>query len=196
MRHTLTIGLTDHSHYNHISYTASITARCSKVNYCVTNLTTMCYIQVLDKDDRFIIEMEGERYNVYFYPYSKIEVESFVFMIEKQMLEAKLPVKVKLADTHLLSFEYSKPFKIIDMIYNLQLLYGAYNCTFPMEAEEVGKNKYVLSFASVGYMLSTPILYLLSNNGRMNFSNKGSSGIVMRINNSFSSGFPIVANNG
>ena len=91
-------------------------------------------------------------------------------------------------------------YRIKQMSYNCTLLTGFYNTTFPVEAkldEEAGL--YVITANSVGFNISTPILYLVSNIGMQSYrSNKDElrgARIVMRINNSFIVDCPIVVNN-
>lgn len=195
MRHTITLSSINPDEYNIIRFTAPITASTKLVNYCVNNLTTMCNIQVLEDTDYIELMVNEEVKKVYFYPYSNIDVNSWVFMVAKQFEENNIKIDASLTDTGILSFRSNNPFIVKDMTYNVKMLSGAYHNQFPMEAKEKDKT-FVVTFHSVGFFLSTPILYLLSNNGSMNFSNLGSSSIAMRLNNSFSHGFPIVHNNG
>ena len=92
-------------------------------------------------------------------------------------------------------------FTIENATYNVCLLCGFYNMKLPLYADyDEDNNIYFVQANSVGYCLSTPILYLVSNVGMQSYRNANSeqisgSKIVMRLNNSFTAGFPIVVNN-
>ena len=95
------------------------------------------------------------------------------------------------------------------MSYNVSLILGFYNTMFPIESvleEEEGLQ--CIKANSVGFTLSTPILYLTSNVATQNYQLTKSSTysrnsknelrgskIVMRINSSFSTDTPITAGN-
>ena len=68
---------------------------------------------------------------------------------------------------------------------------------------ELKVEKNVITSDTVGYMLSTPILYLLTNIGNHVFFNEMHNSkrlqcgtVCMCLNNSFSSSFPIIASQG
>ena len=90
----------------------------------------------------------------------------------------------------------NKLFSVSDASYNMKLVIGLYNTTLPVESSEDG----VYVVQSVGYTLSTPILYLLCNAGAEWYqaTEEGctSGRIVMRLNNSYSANYPIIATNG
>ena len=103
-------------------------------------------------------------------------------------------------------------FRIVDMSYNVKLITGFYNTDFPIQSkkgvDEKGKDIYYINAKSIGFTMSTPILYLTSNIGvqsyRTNLDNKldnsqsyglRGSKIVLRINNSFVSEAPVIVNN-
>ncbi|KAI5490048.1 hypothetical protein TVAGG3_0991400 [Trichomonas vaginalis G3] len=84
------------------------------------------------------------------------------------------------------------------MSYNAKLISGFYNQTFPIEAEW-NNGYYIVKGLSVPLTLSTPILYIVSNLGSKCYSNVDRNyydqKILMRINNTFSAGLPIVHSN-
>jgi hypothetical protein len=101
-----------------------------------------------------------------------------------------------------LTFVGGVPFKIRDMSYNIKLLTGfySYDVMFPLNCYAVADelNKYAITATSVGYLMSTPVLYLLSSLGSSSYINKHGSeitgvNIFAKINNTFSPRFPITS---
>jgi hypothetical protein len=94
----------------------------------------------------------------------------------------------------LLMKSLSRDFTITDMSYNMKQITGFFNTVLPIQSE---KNSILA--ASIGFHLSTPILYLISNLGSRCFVHKARTAtdnrVVMRIINSFSANFPIISNN-
>ena len=103
-------------------------------------------------------------------------------------------------------------FRILDISYNFRLLLGMYNKLGPLNdwyyetTEERTTEKdnvkttekvYLYKSDSIGYYLSTPVLYLIANVGEQCFrTTEGgkvrSNRVVMKINNSFSSGCAMI----
>jgi hypothetical protein len=75
----------------------------------------------------------------------------------------------------------------------MKLITGLYNTEFPILGHGL------IKIQSVGFYLSTPILYLISNLGASCYQNierkSCDQKVVMRIINSFSANLPIIANN-
>jgi hypothetical protein len=91
---------------------------------------------------------------------------------------------------------------IDDASYNVRLLMGVH----PFDKLELSEEWYegyvtTLTIPTVGFMLSTPVLYLTCNIGQKTYMNNQrskytqNSKIVMRLNNSFSANYPIIAGN-
>ena len=207
-----TVCSTDPSNYNRINcnLTAPITQYSAMT---VTCLTTNCCIVVLSKDDSITINdvkylMQDD--------YTDINLDTFVVLFNQIINESK--VKVSLDNANRLTFISGTDFIINDMSYNMQMVTGFYNTKLPIKAaltevleeipdpNESGKtikdivDRYVIKSDSVGFALSTPVLYLISNIGVQSYRNVNDnhlSGakIVMRLNNSFMSSSPIIMNN-
>ena len=91
-------------------------------------------------------------------------------------------------------------FTINSASYNILQVTGLFDMKLPLKSvKNTENNKYEILAKSVGNILSTPILYLLSNIVKSSYRNLNDkmniSRIVLRINNSFSANFPIVVNN-
>ena len=218
-----TVCSTDPSNYNRINcnLTAPITQYSAMT---VTCLTTNCCIVVLSKDDSITINdvkylMQDD--------YTDINLDTFAVLLNQIINESK--VKVSLDNANRLTFISGTDFIINDMSYNMQMITGFYNAKLPIKAvltevleeipdpNESGKtikdivDRYVIKSDSVGFALSTPVLYLISNIGVQSYRNINNSlnsdhfmihdnhlsgaKIVMRLNNSFMSSSPIIMNN-
>jgi len=203
-----TLASTDDKSYNRVdsSLTGPVTRRAKVV---VTSLTTNCNIIVLNTDDWIIID--GKRY--YFTDdYTDLNSTSFKTILNTVIDSSGVITSVDNAGR--IVFKSHNAFVISDCSYNVMLLTGLYSSTFPIASDvydtasssEYG-NKLVAG--SVGYFLSTSILYLVSNVGNQSYRPAGrltttmndesaliSSRIVLRINNAFSASYPIVVSNG
>ena len=76
-----------------------------------------------------------------------------------------------------------------------------YNIDFPI-ISTFNDDNYVYNIQAVGYYLSTPVLYLLSNLGGVNYFNRSdetykidANSISMRMLNSFTASMPIISSN-
>jgi hypothetical protein len=94
----------------------------------------------------------------------------------------------------LLFKKLDREFSITDMSYNMKQITGFFNTEFPLKSDSG-----VILAPSIGFHLSTPILYLISNLGSRCFVHKARTSsdnrVVMRLTNSFSANFPIISNN-
>jgi hypothetical protein len=79
--------------------------------------------------------------------------------------------------------------------YNVGMIMGLYNSTPPISTSTGS-----IKIKSVGFTLSTPVLYLMSNLGFNSYKNTQnnftSNRILMRLNNSYTSEQPIICTNG
>jgi len=199
-----TIASTDEKHYNRIdTYLQGTTTRYAKC--VVTSLTTNCNILVLNKSDYISINNQSYPFSD---DYTDLNMTSFCTLLNDVI--AKSGVTAFNDKAGRLVFTSTEMFTISSCSYNVMLLTGLYSTTFPVLAEFANES-YSVTVNSVGYYLSTPVLYLLSNignrsyrpAGRSSFSMTGndfnylsSSRIVLRLNNSFSANYPIIVNNG
>lgn len=92
--------------------------------------------------------------------------------------------------------------RIVDMSYNIRLMTGFYNTSFPIESiYDEESDKHIITANSNGFSMSTPILYLISNVGIQSYKTVSDTDIcgakiVMRVNNSYIVDTPISIPNG
>lgn len=189
-----TVCSTNPEHYNRINcnLTAPITRYASLT---VTCLTANADIVVLNEDD--YITINGKRYSLKT-DYSNLNSETLATLLNNLFYENELSVNVRIDESRRFVFSSINSFTINTMTYNYQLITGFYNSFFPIYADF--NESYFIKANSVGFSLSTPVLYLLSNVGTISYRNVNESElsgskIVMRINNSFSANYPIIINN-
>lgn len=162
----------------------------SYCNFTVTNLTTKCSIVVLEKGDWIKIN------DVIYYNQTEYTDLSSVTVCEVlNTLIADSGVQTENDSCYRIVFTSNSNFVINDASYNFKQLLGLYDTVLPVSSVN---NEYTAS--SIGNYISTPILYLVSNIGtacyrnyEVNYQNQK---ILMRINNTFSSNFPITNSNG
>ena len=214
-----TINSTDKDHYNRIS--ANLEGPNTEYSvFQVTELTARCSILILTSQDYFTINSKQ-----YFFStdYSDLNNETFVTLVDDLIANDGYYCELDSAyRVHLLA---ENEFELSDMTYNCRLLFGLHDIKLPLISKENDNLKpieitYVdddgevktktidvkqeVVVESVGFTLSTPVLYLLSNVGAKTFRNKlddtdktymSTLRTAMRINNSFSANFPIVSGN-
>ena len=194
-----TVCSTDEERYNRIN--CNLTAPITKyANMTVTCLTTNCNIVVLNENDYIMIN--GEQFSLN-RDYTNLNSLTFVTLLNKKfdnVTDKKYYAGID--DAGRFSLLSNKRFRIDRMTYNFKLLTGFYNIqSFPIYADYDGDtNLYFIKAESVGFTLSTPVLYLVSNVGMQSYRNVNQNNltgakIVMRLNNSFSSSSPIIVNN-
>ena len=191
-----TVQSHDHEHYNRViaKLPTPITQYSS---FIVSSLTANCDIVVLDKDD--YIQINGVQYSLN-RDFTSLNGESLAALMTTLFNEQNTNINMTIDSAGRCVFTSAQKFVIERMTYNFTLLTGFYNTTFPIYSD-YNDNEYNIISNSVGFNLSTPILYLLSNVGNQSYHNINETDmsgqrIVMRLNNSFSSSFPIVVNNG
>ena len=198
-----TVCSTDPSRYSRIL--CNLTAPVTKYSeLTVTCLTANCDIMVLSPDDYITIRIakspeEIDDIETHFdQSYSNLNCDTLAVKLN-DLLEPS--IKCFTDETSRLTFTSSREFTIKDMSYNSKLITGFYNSTFPIESTfNENLNAFVITADSVGFMLSTPVLYLVSNVGMQSYRNANNEDlcgakIVMRLNNSFSASCPIIVNN-
>jgi hypothetical protein len=107
----------------------------------------------------------------------------------------ELSVEIEVTNSNRLNFKkLDRAFTITDMSYNMKQITGFFSAEFPIESLDQS-----ILAPSIGFYVSTPILYLLSNLGSRCFIHKARTAsdnrVVMCIQNSFSANFPIISNN-
>lgn len=200
----LTLNSTDESSYNRIHVTIPAMTNTHYVNVTVTNLTCNCEIVVLSEKDYLRIQTD-RIHTIQFSDYSNLSAETVRALLELKFAEAGIKVDVGMDACSRLIFASKEEFAIIEASYNVKMLMGLYtkkDDEFPLRSEKKD-TIHVLKIDSVGFFLSTPILYLLSNIGCSAFRNDSNDGVnlqscstAMRINNSFTKSMPIIASNG
>mgnify|MGYP007039318530 CR=1 FL=1 len=162
----------------------------------ITSLTANCDILVLNKDD--YIQINGKQYSAKD-DYTNLNQETYASLMNDLLKVDGFGWSLDNAKRLVITSRNN--FTIENATYNVCLLCGFYNMKLPLYADyDEDNNIYFVQANSVGYCLSTPILYLVSNVGMQSYRNANSeqisgSKIVMRLNNSFTAGFPIVVNN-
>ena len=174
----------------------------------IDSLTTNACFEVLNESDYIIFEEtneEEETNQITIKPnekYSDLNSSSVSTMINDLLNVNASAIRTVTDNTNRIVFKNQYPFQIIDCSYNMRLILGLYDQTFPIESVqtiEEAQTINIIQCLSVGCYLSTAILYLIANIGDKCFIN-GKSGrvgkrILMRINNSYSANFPVIANN-
>lgn len=182
-----TIVSTDSMNYSFVN-TNLFPPPTQQTTFTITCLTTQCTIVVLDIDDYIMIN--GTKYEVN----DKFTIMDPVGLKELLNSYFDQSIHADLTRAQQLTFESAEDFVINDASYRMKIITGLYSMQFPVTSS----NKRVL-IPTVGYYLSTPVLYLVSNIGQSCFQNEGDHSscrrIVMRVNNSFSPNVPIIVTN-
>ena len=193
-----TVCSTDPKHYNRISVKLpSPITRLSKV--VVSSLIANNDIVILNADD--YIQIDGVQYsfNKDFSSTAISNNETFASLLDSTLKGYDNEISVSTDTTNRCVFKSIKPFRIDRMTYNFTLLTGFYHSTFPIHAD-FNDGSYFIVSESVGFVYSTPILYLLSNVGyqsyrTVNVSDIAGSRVVMRLQNTYQANVPIISNN-
>ena len=191
-----TIASDDESHYNRIeAYFEPVNSEMATM--MVTGLTTNCCIKVLKTGDYLIIN--GVKY-LFTNDYTQLNHESFIDLLNGlEVLDVNFSLDYC---RRLVLSSMMSDISIDDASYNVRLLMGLHPFD-NLELKSLFVEGYVntLTIQTVGFMLSTPVLYLTSNIGMKAYMNSQrskntqNSKILMRINNSFSANYPINAGN-
>ena len=191
---TTTLSSCDSNNFNRI-YTCLETPQTFMSEIKITSLSTRSCFKVIAKNDYIVING-----NTYFFDedYSDICTETFVDVFNEIIADSG--VKVVLDYCRRIIFISTSHFYISDMSYNIRLITGLSTYTFPLLCRLEGEY-YVFHVQSVGYCLSTPILYLCSNVGANSFVSSAidsfdiqSSRILMKFNNTIAPDLPINVN--
>ena len=197
-----TVNSTDPEHYNRLFCSLDIPNTELSV-FSVTELTTKCSILVLTTKDYFTIN--NKRY-FFVQDYTDLNSESFVEIVDDMIANDGYYCELDTASR--IHFFAVNEFELGEMTYNCKLLFGLHDINPPIISKHnpliQTDQKQEIVIESVGFTLSTPVLYLLSNLGAKTFKNKlddssksclSTLKTAMRINNSFSANYPIVSGN-
>ena len=154
----------------------------------VSNLTTKASFILLTPEDYIIIN--DVKYN-FKSIYGELSTEAFTTILDDLLID--LGITSTVDNVGRLIISSNTVFTINDMSYNAKMISGFYNDTFPITSEGS------IQASSVGFPLSTPILYLVSNLGAKCYENKDEiyrdRKVLMRVSNSFTFGYPIINSN-
>ena len=159
----------------------------------IDSLTTNACFEVLNSEDYIKFSKDGTTLYVMFdTSYSDLNAESFATLLDEKLKNDNIGCEVDY--TNRIRFTCSENLSLLDATYRVKNLLGIYDQVLPIESS----NGYV-QCASVGSYLSTSILYLIGTIGDKCFIKEGegykNQRVLMRINNSFSANFPVIANN-
>ena len=172
----------------------------------IDSLTTTCSIEVLNSQD-YIVFNENVPSSTYTHiqfnqSYSSLNANTISTLLNDLLSTEHSTIRTTVDNTDRLLFISNDPFIISDCSYRLKHILGLYDMTLPLASVPTtidGSTVNAVQCLSVGNFLSTPILYLLASIGEKCFVNgdKGTINrkILMRINNSYSANFPVIANN-
>ena len=195
-----TVYSTDFNHYNRIFCNLEPPTT-EYSTFTVTELTTKCSILILSTADYFTINDKQ-----YFFQndYTDLNSESFVEIVDDMIANDGYYCELDTASR--IHFFAANEFILGEMTYNCRLLFGLVDIALPIYSKEDPEietdNKQEIMIPTVGFTLSTPVLYLLSNIGSKTFKNneqnaayQSSLKTAMRLNNSYSANYPIVSGN-
>ena len=171
----------------------------------IDSLTSMACFEVLNKDDYItLVETKnGTSTAIAIHMddnYSSLNSETMCTMLNEKFNTVESTIRVEVDNTNRLIFKNEYPIQIVAASYRMKEVLGIFDQPLPIESVANDENGYLIHCLSVGNYLSTSILYLISSIGDKVFVN-GETGrtnrrILMRINNSYSANFPLIANNG
>lgn len=124
--------------------------------------------------------------------------DSFIARMEKIFSENNIDIHLTYDNAGRLIIYSSEKFVIDRMTYNMTLITGLYK---PEYNEEIYNSRYYIRANSVGFTMSTPVLYLVCNVGIQSYRNINATNeisgakIVLRLNNSFMAGQAIIVVN-
>ena len=161
----------------------------------IDSLTTKACFEILNDHDNLIFKRGSDTIIITFTEsYSELNAETFALLLN-ELLKTD-GIECSTDSTNRIRFTSDAEFSITAATYNVRLLLGIYDKKLPIYS----KNK-VIQCPAVGQFLSTSILYLIGSIGGKCFvKDRDGNGyknqrVLMRINNSFSANFPVIANN-
>jgi len=200
----LVIKFTEHSCNPNAYNTIHCNLRVPYTQYSrlvIDSLTTNACIEVLNNEDYITFECSnGETKKIQIMDrYSSLNATTVSTLLNDLLITNNVGITTFVDNTNRIVFTGEDPFTITDCTYNLGLVLGLYDQRLPLIATSAtieNQTVYAITCVSVGQFLSTPILYLLASIGEKCFVNDNvNRKILMRINNSYSANFPVIANN-
>ena len=161
----------------------------------IDSLTTKACFEILNAEDYLKLRKGGVDIRVQFEEsYSDLNAETFSVVLNDLLKDSGINCSVDM--TNRIKFYSTEEFSLEDASYNVKMLLGVFDQTLPLNS--VNKE---IHCAAVGNYLSTSILYLIGSiGGKCYVKDSKENGqinqrVLMRINNSFSANFPVIANN-
>ena len=166
----------------------------------IDSLTTNACFEVLNTNDYIVLTINNETKSLYMADnYSSLNAETVSNLLNQLFSANQVTITTFVDNTNRMVFISNSSFSIDACSYNISIVLGLNEQALPITSEHIiVKNTLVhaIRCLSVGNYLSTPILYLLGSIGEKCFINdRGNRKILMRINNSYSANFPVIANN-
>ena len=198
-----TITSTDAKHFNRIKVNLpQPTWKYS--NVMITSFIANCNILVLKIGDYIEFDINGATHKLIIT--SNVTdirgARTFIATLPAISNINTIPIQFTVRTDERISIHSNQTFTIKDMSYNFKLILGLYyDIQFPITSEYNGTT-YSYDIQAIGYFLSTPVLYLLSNLGGVNYFNMSNqhykidaNSISMRMLNSFTASMPIISSN-
>lgn len=191
-----TLSSTDPDRFNTI-FTSLFQPQTFLSQISVTSLTTRSNFLLLSSKDYIVLNGIA-----YFFTgeYSDLTPEGFAELINVFYPESNVRATVDYCER--LTFFSEEEFTITDASYNVLLLAGFTSSPLPAVSKAQGEI-HLYRTPSVGYYLSTPVLYLCSNLGETSFMSSStdpydlqSKKIFMKIDNTYCAGLTITAYGG
>lgn len=139
------------NNYGTVEFTSSIAKTDKTVEYRVVSVSTVASFSLTNTEDYMIIEIDNTKKQIQFEDKGSYEISDLSKLLEIH------GITVKLNDKGLIELRANNSFKIIEASHRVQLLFGIYHQTFPIESQ----GNYIQS-SSVPYLNQSQILYLLS----------------------------------
>ena len=199
-----TIASTDPKHFNRLHVNLPLPSW-KYSNVMITSFVANCYMLILKKGDYITLSMNDTNYKLTINAnMTDIQKAStFIATLPSISNSSEIPIEFTVNTDDRITLKSSSPFSITDISYNMALVLGLYyNSTFPLVANKENDESYSYDISGVGYYLSTPILYLISNLGGVNYFNRSNqpdkidaNSISLRMLNSFTASMPIISSN-
>lgn len=198
-----TIASTSSKHFNRIKVNLPQPSW-KYSNVMITSFIANCNILVLKIGDYIEFNIDGTIHKLIIT--SNItdvkSAQTFAAILPAISNSNTIPIQFNVNTDDRISLCCTQPFAIESMSYNFKLILGLYyNIDLPITSSYDGTT-YKYNIEAIGYFLSTPVLYLLSNLGGVNYFNMSdehhkidANSISMRMLNSFTASMPIIASN-
>ena len=198
-----TIASTDPKHFNRIKVNLPPPSW-GYSNVTITSCVTNCSMILLKSGDYIDFTIDNNDYKLLITTNvtNLSSAQSFIATLPSISNSRDIPIEFIVNTDERISLTSDSEFTINNMSYNMKIVLGLYyNTKLPLCSKPID-TKHVFNIQAVGYFLSTPVLYLLSNLGGVNYFNLSNepmkidaSSISMRLLNSFTASMPIIGAN-